>query len=45
MRDDHAGTRKVWTGDYIKVCSNDRYEPEWARSIGRSVRACSFCDP
>lgn len=37
---------KVWTGDYTKVCSSDRYELEaWARSIGRSVRACSFCDP
>jgi hypothetical protein len=37
---------KVWTGDYIKVCSSGRYELEaWARSVGRPVRACSFCDP
>ena len=37
---------KVWTGEYIKVCSTDRYELEaWGRSIHRPVRACSFCDP
>lgn len=34
------------TGDYIKVCSTDRFELEaWARSRGRPVRACVFCDP
>ena len=37
---------KVWTGEYIKVCSTNRFELEaWARSIGRPVRACTFCDP
>jgi hypothetical protein len=37
---------KVWTGEYIKVCSTDRYELEaWGRSFDRALRACSFCDP
>jgi hypothetical protein len=37
---------KVWTGDYIKVCSKDRHELEaWARSLGGRLTNCESCDP
>jgi hypothetical protein len=34
------------TGEYVKVCSNDRFELEqWARSRNLPLRACTHCDP
>jgi hypothetical protein len=37
---------KTWTGEYIKVCSTDRFELEsWARGLDRRLTACEFCDP
>jgi hypothetical protein len=37
---------KAWTGDYIKVCSTDRYELDaWARALGRRLTPCTACDP
>lgn len=35
-----------WTRDYIKVCSNDRYELDaWARSVGKRFTSCTACAP
>src|SRR5262249_32277328 len=37
---------KAWTGEYIKLCSERRSELEtWARSHGRRLIPCCFCDP
>ena len=37
---------KVWTsGEYIKVCSTDRFELDaWGRS-GKPCKPCEFCNP
>lgn len=35
-----------WTRDYIKVCSNDRYELDaWARSVEKRLTSCTACAP
>ncbi len=38
---------RVWTSDYIKVCSIDRRELDiWAmREVGGELRPCGFCNP
>lgn len=37
---------KTWTGEYIKVCSTDRFELEsWARGHDRRLTGCEFCNP
>jgi len=35
-----------WMDQYIKVCSLKRFElDEWARSLGRRLSECTFCEP
>ncbi len=37
---------KTWTGEYIKLCSTDRFELEsWARGLDRRLTGCDFCNP
>ena len=37
---------KVWTGEYIKICSTRRFElDEWAHSMSKRLKSCEFCDP
>jgi hypothetical protein len=37
---------KAWTGQFIKLCSENRYELDaWARSVGKRLTECTFCEP
>jgi hypothetical protein len=37
---------KTWTGQFIELCSESRYELEaWAHSVGKRLTDCTFCEP
>lgn len=37
---------RSFTKGYVKLCALKRFElDEWARSVDRRLRPCTFCDP